>query len=311
MGYVVIILALALTAILVYIGIQKYNEVHEELEVQREQIAQQEELLEEKQKTLENQEELFHQERDIFNLEKKVFLRSKAARFELDEKSEKEIAIELYTHFVQMEAEFARYQRSLDSINQKLVGVKDYSEQMDSLTAAVCDQFTLYKDNLVSTNEQYIQMLQSLQRDVNRIMDTLMSEMEDMINESATKTFVSLNKDVHVLLENIAYDISSQVVTQMPKAIQKEEVQVALEQVINVSVKNRLEEILHTLRNHKEEMVESVVEEFKPLNTNEEKETMENLFSESTVEEMASEEVEKNSNAEDYVLEMLPENKES
>lgn len=307
MEYLVIILALALAGVLGYFGFKKYNEIHEDLEIQRQEIADQEDKLVASQKEFEAKEEMFNQERDIFNLEKKVFLRSKAAKFEMDDKTEKEIAIELYTHFIQMESEFARYQRSLDSLDKKLIGVQDYSEQMDNLSAALCDQFTLYKNNLVTTNEKYVETLENLQKDVNRIMDTLMSEMEDIVTESATKTFTSLNKDVHVLMENTSNDVSQQILANMPKALQKEDVQIALEQVINYSVKARLEEILNTLKDNRGQIVETVVEEFAPVQPKvEEKEIIEELLVEDKVEEPVEKtDVQADSNAEELVLEML------
>ncbi|MBQ0065190.1 MAG: hypothetical protein KBT48_05455 [Firmicutes bacterium] len=252
MIYLVIILSLALLGVLGYLGVKKYNEIHEKFEAQQQEIDEKRSELDTREGALATKEELLDQERHIFDLEKRVFLKSQEAKFNMEEMSEKEIAIELYSHFIQMENEFARYQRSLDKLDNKVANIKDYSDLMEGLTSTVCDQFTTYKDNLVSTNNAYVEKVSALQGDVNKTMDTLMTELEDLVQESANKTFANVNQDVQRILENTSEEVSQKVLQAMPESVSEQTIRSIVEETMEAGIKEYLVSILDEVQNGKE-----------------------------------------------------------
>lgn len=84
-----------------------------------------------------------------------LFQKEKEAKNDLSKKTEKEVAIDLFIKFIEMESTFEYMKNNLASIDAKLVGVKNYSEDLASLKNELTTHIGSLKTEMTDLQKSY------------------------------------------------------------------------------------------------------------------------------------------------------------
>ena len=110
-----------------------YNESYQNLKNLENTIKLKNEELENRFQSLQEEGRKLSQDRENLNNAMRLFKQQKEAHDSLSDKSEKDIAIDLYLKFIDLERTFMFFQNNLASVDAKLLGVKDYSNDLEKM----------------------------------------------------------------------------------------------------------------------------------------------------------------------------------
>ena len=119
---------------------------------------------------MKQEKEKLIQDADNLNNAMRLFKEQKEAHDNLNNKSEKDIAIDLYLKFLDLESTFTFFQTNLASIDAKLLGVKDYSNDLMLMK----EEVLLSKDTVV---KQMDDNKNSVNREMTEVKNSVINEM--------------------------------------------------------------------------------------------------------------------------------------
>jgi hypothetical protein len=159
--------------------------------------------LQEREKQLKKEQEDLAHAQDVFRKEQE-------AKADLSKKTEKEIAIDLYVKFIELEGTFKKFQEGLDSIDDKTVGIKNYSEDLNKM-----------QKDFSALNSKYSSGLQSIYDDMKESLEDIDCQIENSVERALSSEMASLSNR----LEDV-------VTSNMPDSLDRYDVESAVESAL-------------------------------------------------------------------------------
>lgn len=159
--------------------------------------------LQEREKQLKKEQEDLAHAQDVFRKEQE-------AKADLSKKTEKEIAIDLYVKFIELEGTFKKFQEGLDSIDDKTVGIKNYSEDLNKM-----------QKDFSALNAKYSSGLQSIYDDMKESLEDIDCQIENSVERALSSEMASLSNR----LEDV-------VTSNMPDSLDRYDVESAVESAL-------------------------------------------------------------------------------
>ena len=177
----------------------------EKIQVREKDLLAQKEELEKDKIILKQGQEKLIRDNDSLNNAMRLFKQQKEAHENLNNKSEKDIAIDLYLKFIDLESTFTFFQTNLASVDSKLSGVKDYSEDLAAMKAdllksnnIVIKQMSLNKDavnaEMVDVKNAVIKELDNNKTEVINDLNNNRSEVISKITNSQNQVLDTYSK---------------------------------------------------------------------------------------------------------------------
>lgn len=240
----VIVVALIISAIFILKAKNKNTELENEkltLEVEKSKFVYEQNQLKKEQEDLKNAQILFQKEKE--------------AKGDLSNKTEKEVAIDLFIKFMEMESTFDYMKNNLASIDSKLVGVKNYSEDLVSLKNELTMHLNSLKNEMIDMQKSYSTTLYAMHNDLkislsniecriegivssitgkemNNLVQAVNSELEQMKNIVALR-IAEFSGTMDKRIANLASEFRTEIKNNMPNTIDEDDIEYAIRNVLS------------------------------------------------------------------------------
>lgn len=182
-----------------------------------------------------------------------LFQKEKEAKADLTKKTEKEVAIDLFIKFIEMESTFDFMKNNLASIDSKLVGVKNYSEDLVSMKNELTVHLDALKTEMVDMQKDYSSSLSAIYNDLKTSLANIESHIEGIVSSITEREMSNLSQNannklnqienmvgsrmsvmtntISQRLANLSTEFETEIEKNMPDIIDKEDVEKAIENV--------------------------------------------------------------------------------
>lgn len=201
-GICLLVIAIAV----VIIAMSKLKSKNKMAEVENERQA----LNEEKNIFVSEQAQLRKAQEDLKNAQI-LFQKEKEAKSDLSKKTEKDVAIDLFIKFIEMESTFDFMKNNLASIDSKLVGVKNYSEDLASMKDALTVHLDSLKTEMADMQKSYSSSLSAIHSDLKTSLANIESHIEGLVSSITEREMSSLSQSVNGKLEQIENMVGSRI----------------------------------------------------------------------------------------------------
>lgn len=201
-GICIIVIAIATIIITIFNSKSKKKIV--ELENERQALNM------ERNKFASEQAQLRKAQEDLKNAQI-LFQREKEAKADLSKKTEKEVAIDLFIKFIEMESTFDFMKNNLASIDSKLVGVKNYSEDLASMKNELATHLDSLKTEMMDMQKSYSSSLSAIHSDLKTSLANIESHVEGIVSSITEKEMSNLSQSVNGKLEQIENMVGSRI----------------------------------------------------------------------------------------------------
>ncbi len=196
------LVVIAVAAIIIAISNSKSKKKIAELENERQALNM------ERNKFASEQAQLRKAQEDLKNAQI-LFQREKEAKADLSKKTEKEVAIDLFIKFIEMESTFDFMKNNLASIDSKLVGVKNYSEDLASMKNELTAHLDSLKTEMIDMQKSYSSSLSAIHSDLKTSLANIESHVEGIVSSITEREMSNLSQSVNGKLEQIENMVGS------------------------------------------------------------------------------------------------------
>lgn len=241
------LMVVAVAVIIIFISNSKLKKQMVEFENEKQGLNM------EKAKLASEQAQLRKTQEDLKNAQI-LFQREKEAQADLSKKTEKEVAIDLFIKFIEMESTFDFMKNNLASIDSKLVGVKDYSEDLASMENELTGHLNALKTEMMDMQKSYSSSLSSIYSDLKTSLANIESHVEGIVSSITEREMTNLSQSVNSKLDqienmvgsrmgvmtntisqrlaNLAAEFGKEIEKSMPDTIDTDDIQNAVERVL-------------------------------------------------------------------------------
>lgn len=242
------LVVVAVAAIIIAISNSKSKKKIAELENERQALNM------ERNKFASEQAQLRKAQEDLKNAQI-LFQREKEAKADLSKKTEKEVAIDLFIKFIEMESTFDFMKNNLASIDSKLVGVKNYSEDLASMKNELTAHLDSLKTEMIDMQKSYSSSLSAIHNDLKTSLANIESHVEGIVSSITEREMSNLSQSVNGKLEqienmvgsrmsvmtntisqrlaNLSTEFGTEIEKNMPDTIDEDDIENAVENVLD------------------------------------------------------------------------------
>lgn len=242
------LMVVAVAVIIIFISNSKLKKKMAEFENEKQDLNM------EKAKLASEQAQLRKTQEDLKNAQI-LFQREKEAQADLSKKTEKEVAIDLFIKFMEMESTFDFMKNNLASIDSKLVGVKDYSEDLASMENELTGHLNALKTEMMDMQKSYSSSLSSIYSDLKISLANIESHVEGIVSSITEREMTNLSQSVNSKLDqienmvgsrmgvmtntisqrlaNLSAEFGKEIEKSMPDTIDTDDIQNAVERVLS------------------------------------------------------------------------------
>lgn len=162
-----------------------------------------------------------------------LFQREKEAKADLSKKTEKEVAIDLFIKFIEMESTFGYMKNNLASIDSKLVGVKNYSNDLASMESELTTYLNSLKTEMTAMQKSYSTTLSTIHNDLKTSLANIESHIEGIISSITGKEMADLSDRIDQRLSNLSSEFGKEIEDNMPSTIDEDDVERVVRNVLS------------------------------------------------------------------------------
>ena len=162
-----------------------------------------------------------------------LFQREKEAKADLSKKTEKEVAIDLFIKFIEMESTFGYMKNNLASIDSKLVGVKNYSNDLASMKSELTTYLNSLKTEMTAIQKSYSTTLSTIHNDLKTSLANIESRVEGIVSSITGKEMADLSDRIDQRLLNLSSEFGNEIEDNMPSMIDEDDIECAVRNVLS------------------------------------------------------------------------------